>query len=36
MLRFLMQHLGLIHSRIFERKLTDVVSRHHHETIFRV
>ena len=36
MLRFLMQRLGLIHSRIFERKLTDVVSRHHHETIFRV
>jgi len=36
MLRFLMQRLGLIHSRIFERKLADVVSRHHHETIFRV
>ncbi len=36
MLRFVMQRLGLIHSRIFDRKLTDVVSRHHHETIFRV
>ncbi len=32
--RFLLQRLGLAHSRFFERKLTDVVSRHHHGTIF--
>jgi len=36
MLRFLLQRLGLIHSRIFDRKLPDVVSRHHHESIFRI
>jgi glycosyltransferase involved in cell wall biosynthesis len=35
MLRFLLQRFGLIRSRIFNRKLTDVVSRHHHESIFR-
>jgi glycosyltransferase involved in cell wall biosynthesis len=36
MLRFILQRLGLFHSRIFNRKLTDVVSRHHHESIFRI
>jgi glycosyltransferase involved in cell wall biosynthesis len=35
MLRFLLQRFGLMRSRIFNRKLTDVVSRHHHESIFR-
>jgi glycosyltransferase involved in cell wall biosynthesis len=35
MLRFVLQRLGLIHSRVFDRKLTDVVSKYHHETIFR-
>jgi hypothetical protein len=36
MLRVLLQRVGLMRSRIFNRKLTDVVSRHHHESIFRV
>ncbi len=35
MLRFLLQQLGLVRSRFFDRKLTDVVSKYHHETIFR-
>lgn len=35
MLRFLLQRLGLVRSRFFDRKLTDVVSRHHHGSIFR-
>ena len=35
MLRFLLQKLGLLHSRFFDRKLTDVVSKYHHESIFR-
>jgi glycosyltransferase involved in cell wall biosynthesis len=35
MLRFLLQRLGLAHCRFFDRKLMDVVSRHHHEAIFR-
>ena len=35
MLRFLLQRLGLIHSRFFDRKLADVVSKYHHENIFR-
>ncbi len=35
MLRFLLQQLGLVHSRFFNRKLTDVVSKYHHESIFR-
>jgi glycosyltransferase involved in cell wall biosynthesis len=34
MLRFLLQKLGLVHSRIFDRKLTDVVSKYHHGGIF--
>jgi len=33
--RFLLQRLGLCHFRFFDSRLTDVVSRHHHETIFR-
>jgi len=36
MLRFLLQRLGLIHSRCFDRKLTDVVSKYHHGSIFRL
>jgi glycosyltransferase involved in cell wall biosynthesis len=35
MLRFLLQRLGWINSRIFNRKLADVVSKYHHENIFR-
>ncbi|HTY61363.1 MAG TPA: glycosyltransferase family 2 protein [Acidobacteriota bacterium] len=35
MLRFLLQKFGLLHSRFFDRKLTDVVSKYHHESIFR-
>ncbi len=35
MLRFILQRLGLVHSRFFDSRLTDVVSRHHHATIFR-
>ena len=36
MLRFLLQKLGLVHSRFFDRKLPDVVSKYHHESIFRL
>ncbi|MBN1566215.1 MAG: glycosyltransferase family 2 protein [Acidobacteria bacterium] len=36
MLRFLLQRLGLIHFRFFDRKLTDVVSKYHHGSIFHV
>jgi glycosyltransferase involved in cell wall biosynthesis len=35
MLRFLLQRLGLVHSRFFDRKLTDIVSKYYHGTIFR-
>ncbi len=35
MIRFFLQRLGLCHFRIFDSKLADVVSRYHHETIFR-
>jgi glycosyltransferase involved in cell wall biosynthesis len=35
MLRFILQRLGLIHLRIFERRLEDVLSRHYHQTVFR-
>jgi glycosyltransferase involved in cell wall biosynthesis len=35
MLRFIFQRIGLRHSRIFERKLEDVLSRHYHEAVFR-
>jgi glycosyltransferase involved in cell wall biosynthesis len=35
MLRFLLQRLGWLNSRIFNRRLADVVSRYHHENIFR-
>lgn len=35
MIRFFLQRLGLFHFRFFDRKLTDVVSKYHHETIFR-
>jgi glycosyltransferase involved in cell wall biosynthesis len=35
MLRFILQRLGLLHSRFFDRKLTDIVSKYHHGTIFR-
>ncbi len=35
MLSFLLQRLGLVHFRFFDRKLTDIVSKYHHETIFR-
>ncbi len=35
MLRFLLQRLGLVHSRFFNRRLADVVSKYHHENIFR-
>jgi glycosyltransferase involved in cell wall biosynthesis len=35
MMRFLLQRLGLVRSRFFDRKLTDIVSKYHHETIFR-
>jgi glycosyltransferase involved in cell wall biosynthesis len=33
--RFFLQRLGLCHFRFFDSKLTDVISRHHHGTIFR-
>jgi len=36
MLRFLLQRLGLIKSRFFDRKLTDIVSKYHHGSIFRL
>ncbi len=35
MLRFLLQRLGLAKFRFFDRRLPDVVSRHHHGSIFR-
>jgi glycosyltransferase involved in cell wall biosynthesis len=35
MVRFFLQRRGLRRFRFFENKLTDVVSRHHHESIFR-
>lgn len=35
MVKFLLQRLGLCRFRFFDRRLTDVVSRHYHETIFR-
>jgi len=35
MLAFFLQRLGLCRFRIFDRKLADVISRHHHEMIFR-
>jgi glycosyltransferase involved in cell wall biosynthesis len=35
MLRFLLQRLGWFNSRIFNRRLADVVSKYHHENIFR-
>ena len=34
-LRFILQRLGLVHSRFFNRKLADVVSKYHHSSIFR-
>jgi glycosyltransferase involved in cell wall biosynthesis len=34
MLRFFLQKHGWIRSRIFEKKLVDVISRHYHESIF--
>ncbi len=35
MLRFFLQRHGLAHSRFFDSKLMDVVSRYHHEAIFK-
>ncbi len=35
MLRYILQRLGLVRSRFFDRKLMDIISRYHHETIFR-
>ncbi|NLT68628.1 MAG: glycosyltransferase family 2 protein [Acidobacteria bacterium] len=35
MLRLFLQRHGVLHSRMFDRRLSDVVSRHHHESIFR-
>jgi glycosyltransferase involved in cell wall biosynthesis len=35
MVRYLLQRLGWVNSRIFNRTLADVVSRYHHENIFR-
>jgi hypothetical protein len=35
MLRFILQRLGLVHSRFFDRRLTDIVSKYHHGSIFR-
>jgi glycosyltransferase involved in cell wall biosynthesis len=35
MVRFCLQRLGLIHSRFFDRRLTDVVSKYYHGSIFR-
>jgi glycosyltransferase involved in cell wall biosynthesis len=34
-LRFILQRLGLAHFRIFDRTLPEVVSKYHHESIFR-
>ena len=33
--RFLLQRMGLVHSRIFDRTLPEVVSKYYHETLFR-
>lgn len=35
MLRYMLAKLGFVHSRIFTRKLPEVVSKYHHESIFR-
>ena len=35
MARFFLQRVGLIHSRVFDHTLTDVVSKYHHGNIFR-
>jgi glycosyltransferase involved in cell wall biosynthesis len=35
MLRFLLQRIGWTHAGYYESKLTDVVSKYYHETIFR-
>ncbi len=35
MARFVLQRLGIVHSSFFDRKLEDVVSKYHHENIFR-
>jgi glycosyltransferase involved in cell wall biosynthesis len=35
MVRFLLQRIGLCRFRFFDSRLTDIVSRHHHGTIFR-
>jgi glycosyltransferase involved in cell wall biosynthesis len=35
MLRYVFQRFGLAHYKFFDRKLTDVVSKYHHGTIFR-
>jgi glycosyltransferase involved in cell wall biosynthesis len=35
MLRFLLQRIGLIRSKVFDRRLADVVSKYHHGNIFR-
>jgi glycosyltransferase involved in cell wall biosynthesis len=35
MLRYVLQRFGLAHCRFFDRKLSDVVSKYHHGTIFR-
>lgn len=35
MLQFLLQRFGCLHSRVFDRRLTDVVSRYYHESLFR-
>jgi len=34
MLRFILQRLGWVRSRVFDRKLADVVSKYHHDDIF--
>ncbi len=36
MLRFLLQKLGWMRSRFFDRKLPEIVSKYHHESIFRM
>jgi len=36
MLRYLLQKFGLVRSHFFDRKLPDVVSKYHHESIFRL
>jgi glycosyltransferase involved in cell wall biosynthesis len=35
MVRFCLQRLGLVRSSFFDRRLTDVVSKHYHDRIFR-